>query len=112
VDEALKLIEKAVTLDPENGAYLDSLGWALFKLGRAEEAEAHVRRAVEKDGKNAVVLDHLGDILRRRGHLREALDLWKRALEGEDEGEELDRAQVERKIREVQSTLNDASAGR
>jgi tetratricopeptide (TPR) repeat protein len=107
VAEAVTLIEKAVSLDPENGAYLDSLGWALFKLGRAEEAERHVRRAVEKDGDNAVVLDHLGDILRRRGRLKEALELWQRALTGEDEGDELDRAQVERKIREVQSTLNE-----
>jgi tetratricopeptide (TPR) repeat protein len=109
VPEALSLIEKAVQLDPENGAYLDSLGWALFRMDRAEEAEGYVRRAVAKDGKNAVVLDHMGDILRRRGNLREALDCWRRALEGEDDGEELDRAQVERKIREVQSSLNDGA---
>jgi hypothetical protein len=57
------------------------------------------------------VLDHMGDILRRRGNLREALDCWRRALEGEDDGEELDRAEVERKIREVQSTLNQGAPG-
>jgi tetratricopeptide (TPR) repeat protein len=109
VAEALALIEKAVKLDPENGAYLDSLGWALFRLDRADEAETYVRRAVAKDGRNAVVLDHLGDILRRRGNVREALEYWRRALEGEDEAEELDRAHVERKIREVQSSLNDGA---
>jgi tetratricopeptide (TPR) repeat protein len=109
VAEALSLIEKAVALDPENGAYLDSLGWALFRLDRADEAEPYVRRAVEKDGRNAVVLDHMGDILRRRGNLKEALEYWRKALEGEDDGEELDRAQVERKIKEVQSSLNDGA---
>jgi predicted negative regulator of RcsB-dependent stress response len=62
---------------------------------------------VEKDTRNAVVLDHMGDILRRRGKLSEALEYWKKALDGEDDGEELDRAQVERKIREVQSSLNE-----
>ena len=34
LDEALGLIKKAVDLDPANGAYLDSLGWAYFKLGK------------------------------------------------------------------------------
>jgi len=47
--EALKLIRKAVDIDPMNGAYLDSLGWAYFKLGQYEEAEENLRQAVERD---------------------------------------------------------------
>jgi tetratricopeptide (TPR) repeat protein len=106
VDEAVKLIERAVSLDPENGAYLDSLGWALFRSNRVEQAEGYVRRAVAKDAHNAVVLDHLGDILNHRGNVREALEYWRKALVGEDDGEELDRARVERKIREAQASLD------
>jgi predicted negative regulator of RcsB-dependent stress response len=64
---------------------------------------------VAKDGHNAVVLDHLGDILQRRGNVREALECWRKALSGEDDGEELDRAQVERKIREAQATLREGA---
>ena len=45
LEEALQLIEKAVALDPENGAYLDSLGWALFRLDRLDEAEQYAARA-------------------------------------------------------------------
>ncbi|HET8647923.1 MAG TPA: tetratricopeptide repeat protein, partial [Vicinamibacteria bacterium] len=91
--EAVTLIEKAVALDPENGAYLDSLGWALFRQGRLAEAEDYLRRAVVKET-GAVVLDHLGDVLGRQGKTAEAIEYWNRALRGEDEDGELDRARV------------------
>lgn len=106
LQEALGFIQRAVALDPENGAYLDSLGWALYRLDRTDQAEEQLRRAVAKGSPNAVVLDHLGDVLQRRGNMREALDYWRRALAGEDEDGELDRARVERKIREAQATLD------
>jgi tetratricopeptide (TPR) repeat protein len=105
VEEALGLIERAVALDPENGAYLDSLGWALFRLGRIEEAERHLRRAAEKQSDNAVVFDHLADALHQRGAVAEALHYWRLALEGGDEDGELDRKTVERKVREAEAVL-------
>ena len=97
-----------MALDPENGAYLDSLGWALYRLDRLERAEAQLRKAVTKIGTNGVVLDHLGDVLKRRGAVREALDYWRKALEGDDESDELDRTVVQRKIREAQAGLDAA----
>jgi tetratricopeptide (TPR) repeat protein len=109
VDEALQLIEKAIALDPENGAYLDSLGWVMFRLDRVDKAEQFLRRAVDKPGANAVVLDHLGDVLRRRGSVREAVEYWRKALKAEDDGEDLDHAAVERKIREAPASPNDAA---
>jgi tetratricopeptide (TPR) repeat protein len=105
VEEAVGLIERALAVDPENGAYLDSLGWALFRLNRLAQAEEMLRKAVTKEP-NAVVLDHLGDVLKRRGAIVEALDCWRKALKGEDEGEDLDRAVVEQKIREAQASLD------
>jgi tetratricopeptide (TPR) repeat protein len=107
LDEAVTFIEKAVTLDPENGAYLDSLGWALFRLDKVDQAERYLRRAVEKPGANAVVLDHMGDVLQKRGSRQEALEFWKKALQAEDDGEDLDRPTVERKIREAEAARND-----
>jgi tetratricopeptide (TPR) repeat protein len=106
VDEAMKLIQRAVDLDPENGAYLDSLGWALYRLEQLVPAEQYLRRAVAKERNSAVVFDHLGDILKRRGNVQEALVYWRKALDGEDDGEELDRALVQRKIREGQASLD------
>src|SRR5204862_162304 len=56
LDEAFRFIEKAVAIDPENGAYLDSMGWALFRLDRLDQAEQFLRKAVGKPGANAVVM--------------------------------------------------------
>lgn len=105
VEEALGLIEKALALDPENSAYLDSRGWALYRLGRLERAEQDVRQSLGRQAKNAVVLGHLGDILARRGKTAEAMASWQKALQGEDDEGELDRARVERKIRDAQTGL-------
>jgi tetratricopeptide (TPR) repeat protein len=105
VEEALTLVQKAVELDPDSGAYQDSLGWALYRLNRLEAAEEAVRRSLERDGDNAVVLDHMGDILARRGRVAEALSYWQRALKGEDEEKELDRPRVEAKVRDAQGAL-------
>jgi len=105
VEEALTLLQKAVGIDPQSGAYQDSLGWALYRLNRLDAAEEAVRRALDKDGENAVVLDHMGDILARRGRVAEALSYWQKALKGEDEENELDRPRVEAKIRDAQGAL-------
>jgi tetratricopeptide (TPR) repeat protein len=109
VEEALGLIERALKLDPDNSAYLDSMGWALYRLDRLDQAEQQLRRAVAKGSTNAVVLAHLGDVLGRRGNLSEALDYWRQALSGEDDEGELDRAGVERKIRDAQAGLDDTA---
>jgi tetratricopeptide (TPR) repeat protein len=105
VEEALALIDKALAIDPENGAYLDSRGWALYRLGRMDEAESALRKAVAKQGNNAVILDHLGDALLGKGAVKEAIDFWKKALAGEDEDGELDRAAVERKIKDAEASV-------
>ena len=45
--EALQMITKAIEQEPNNGAYLDSLGWVYFKLGRLPEAEENLRKALQ-----------------------------------------------------------------
>lgn len=99
VDEALVLIQKALAADPDNGSYLDSLAWALHRLGRNAEAETAIRKAILSQDKNGVVLAHLGLILAARGEDAEALEVLRQALEAGDEDGELDRALVEEKIR-------------
>ena len=78
--EALKLIRKAVELDPMNGAYLDSLGWAYFKLGQYEQAEENLRQAVERDQTDPTVHDHLGDLYEKTGRIRLAAAQWELSL--------------------------------
>ncbi len=99
VDEALAFIQRALAADPDNGSYLDSLAWALHRLGRNGEAETAVRKAIQSQEKNAVVLAHLGLILAAKGDQAEALKYLRLSLLGEDEDGDLDRTLVNEKIR-------------
>ena len=78
--EALKMIRKAVELEPMNGAYLDSLGWVYFKLGQYELAEDNLRQAVERDQTDPTVHDHLGDLYEKTGRIRLAAAQWELSL--------------------------------
>jgi Tfp pilus assembly protein PilF len=78
--EALAMIRKAVDQEPMNGAYLDSLGWAYFKMGEYELAEDNLRRAVERDRTDPTVHDHLGDLYEKTGRVRLAAAQWELSL--------------------------------
>ncbi|MDH3253826.1 MAG: tetratricopeptide repeat protein [Acidobacteriota bacterium] len=81
LDEALDLVRRAVELEPNNGAYLDSLGWAFFQSGRFSEARGHLERAAQLVGDDAVVLEHLGDLYLAVGDSPQADAVYRRALE-------------------------------
>ncbi len=80
LNEALQMITKAVEQDPGNGAYLDSLGWVYYKLGRLPEAEENIRKALETTPRDATVHDHLGDVLLKESKVREAVAQWEMSL--------------------------------
>jgi len=83
LEQAEKMIRKAVEAEPENGAYLDSLGWVLFRLGKAEEALPYVQRSVDRGQGigDETILDHLGDVLDALGRQAESLQQWNKALQ-------------------------------
>jgi tetratricopeptide (TPR) repeat protein len=99
LDEAVSLIKRAVAIDPYNGAYLDSLGWAFVKLNQFDLAEPNLRRAAEQLPRDSVVQDHWGDFLAKKGRYPDAVEAWRRSLAGD--GEQIERTQIERKIREA-----------
>jgi len=80
LEEALGYIKKAVDLDPANGAYLDSLGWAYFRLGKYDLAEDNLVKASAKINTDPTVHDHLGDLYQKTGRLKLAATNWERAL--------------------------------
>jgi Tfp pilus assembly protein PilF len=81
LDEALGYIRRAIALEPQNGAYLDSLGWVYFRLGNYDLAEENLRRASEKIGTDPTVQAHLGDLYQKTGRLKQATTHWQRALD-------------------------------
>ena len=81
LEESLNQIKLAVSLDPTNGAYLDSLGWAYFKLGKYDLAEESLNKASLRMGSDPTVQDHLGDLFQKTGRLKLAAAHWERALE-------------------------------
>jgi predicted Zn-dependent protease len=94
--EAVDLAQRAVKIEPGNPAYLDTLGWALFKQGKTEEAADPMAKAAAALTGNSVIQDHHGDVLAKRGRSADAITAWERALACA--GEQIDRAAIEKKI--------------
>ncbi|MBX9926959.1 MAG: tetratricopeptide repeat protein, partial [Hyphomicrobiaceae bacterium] len=89
--QGLALIEKAVTLRPDDGYIVDSLGWAYFKLGDFKEAVKYLERAVELRPEDPTLNDHLGDALWRVGRTLEATFQWEQALSLKPEPDEAEK---------------------
>ncbi len=98
LEQALAMTRKAVAARPQQGAYLDSLGWVLYKMGDFRESVRRLEEARTKpDGQHPVILDHLGDAQWRLGNAEEAKRHWAKALE--------DARQLERPGAEVERLL-------
>jgi tetratricopeptide (TPR) repeat protein len=80
LEESLNYIKQAVSLEPGNGAYLDSLGWAYFRLGKYDLAEENLNKASQHMGSDPSVQEHLGDLYQKTGRLKLAAAHWERAL--------------------------------
>jgi tetratricopeptide (TPR) repeat protein len=80
LDESVKYIKKALELEPNNGAYLDSLGWAYFKMNRYELAETHLEKAAHLIQNDPTIHEHLGNVYLRMGKSTQAQGEFERAL--------------------------------
>jgi Flp pilus assembly protein TadD len=89
LDEALKMVERAVELKPNDGYIVDSLGWAFFRLGNYPRATSFLERATELLPEDPTVNDHLGDAYWRMGRVAEARFQWQRALQFKPEADEV-----------------------
>jgi tetratricopeptide (TPR) repeat protein len=94
--EALEMIQRAVRSNPTNSSFLDSLGWAYFKLGRLEEAERHLTEAARRNAASVAIQEHLGDLYQRRGKTELARAAWQKALSMVVEG--ADTARIRAKL--------------
>ncbi len=97
LDEAERLIEKALKLKPDDGYIIDSLGWVYFKQGRYVEALETLIKAVGIVPDDPIILEHLGDAYLKQEKRAKALESYKRALQVKEK----DREALENKIQEL-----------
>ena len=81
LNKALAMAKKAIELEPNNAAYLDTIGWIYYKMDNVEKALNFIRKSVELDNNNAVVLEHLGDVLFSNNQIEEAMLFYLKALD-------------------------------
>ncbi len=81
LDEAVKYIQHALDLEPNSGAYMDSLGWAYYKQNRMDLAQQYLEKAVQRLGTDPTILDHLAEVYYSTGRFRDAQAKWKAALD-------------------------------
>jgi tetratricopeptide (TPR) repeat protein len=80
LDEAEDAIKRALQLDPENGAYLDSMAWVEYRQGKYDQALENLKRAIENlPREDAVVFEHLGDVYLKLNRVSQALESWQKA---------------------------------
>ena len=107
LDRAAEMLNRAVSQEPRNGAYVDSLGWVYYRQGKLDLAEKYLSDAAQLLPHDATVHEHLGDVFAKRGDYRRALDLYREALTLEPEAK--DEAKLKVKIAEVEKQQTQAN---
>ncbi len=80
LQEAQDLVKKAVNIEPNNYAFLDSLGWVYYRLNRLDEAEQQLTKSLQLSAKDPTIHDHLGDVYFKQGKIKEAVAQWQSSL--------------------------------
>ena len=81
LDEAEDMIGRALQFDPNNGAYLDTLGWIHFRKGKFEDAVGELLRAEQNLTRpDPIVFEHIGDAYSKLNRVSQALDFWQKAM--------------------------------
>lgn len=101
--ESVDFLKRALAIDPHNGSFLDSIGWAYFKDGKLDLAFENMKRAADQLPANSVVQDHYGDVLAKMGRWEDAIAAWNRALAGD--GDSIDKGDIDKKIRSARQRL-------
>ena len=91
IPEALNLIQQALKVDPKNSSYLDSLGWAYFKLGKLDDAEKFIKDAARLDADSSTIQEHLGDVYVQKQNRGLAKAAWEKALRLASEESDIER---------------------
>ena len=111
LDEAERLVRRALAIHPDSGAYLDSLGWVQFRRGDVVRAASTLERAAELEPDEPTILEHLGDAYGGVSRRDAAVGAYRRALEAmrttDDPTARERSAIVERKLKALTSPVAD-----
>ncbi len=94
LQEALGYVQRALAIEPYNGAYLDSLGWVHFKLNQLEQAEDQLVRAARINDSDPTIYEHLGDLYYKLGDYAKARDYYQRSVQFADDPAEREKVEV------------------
>ena len=96
LDEAETLIRHALELKPDDGFYLDSLGWLFYQRKDYDKAAQYLEKAIKIEPKEGAIIEHLGDVMKVKGDAKSALGLYEAALKTSLEDDE--RKRIEGKV--------------
>lgn len=88
LDEAEKLIQKALELKPGDGYYLDSLGWLYYHKGEYQKALETLQRADKASPGEGVILEHIAEVYRATGNKEKSVEFFRKAIRGRLEDKE------------------------
>jgi tetratricopeptide (TPR) repeat protein len=103
LNESVDFLKRALAIDPHNGSFLDSIGWAYYKDGKLDLAFENMKQAADQLPTNSVVQDHYGDVLAKMGRWEDAIAAWNRSLAGD--GDSIDKGDIDKKIRSARQKL-------
>jgi tetratricopeptide (TPR) repeat protein len=108
LDEAEEMIKRALEIDPDNGSYLDSLGWVEFRQGKFDQALADLLRASKSlDREDPIVFEHIGDTYFKLHRVPEALESWQKAFALDPKNKNLGE-----KIESTKTTISSGSSAK
>jgi Flp pilus assembly protein TadD len=108
LDEAERLIKRALVVEPEDGFYVDSLGWVYYQKGEYKKAVEELERAVNITNNDPTITEHLGDAYRKMGKLKEASRQYDDALKKSQETDQQSR--LKDKIQDLRTAMGNGGA--
>ncbi len=105
LDEAERLIRKALSLAPDDAFIIDSMGWVLYQQGRYTDAYKYLKKAVERVPSDPTLREHLADVLLKLGRKEEAIQHYKKALSLMSPDEEEAKKRVEEKLKSLENNI-------
>lgn len=95
LEEAEKLVRRALELKPDDGYYLDSLGWIQYQMGKVDEALVTLNAALKQTPDEGVVWEHVAEVNEKKGRIEEAKKAFEKALSSKLEAR--DKKRIEEK---------------